>query len=363
MTRPPPLPIVRAATSLRSRLQSLTRRMVPPEVGLLELASGFTATHATYAAAKLGIADVLASGPRSAAEVAAETGSHPDATYRLLRACADLGLFREEPEQHFSLTALGNGLRSGTRDSMRPVVLMLGDPSYQAPWGQLAQTVETGEPSALRVLGMPMWDYLDHDGAFAATFNDAMTRLTTLDWPAVEAAYDFTRFTTIVDVGGGHGQLLALMLQAAPAAKGVLLERDGLMGAAEGHLRDAGVLSRCRLEPGSFFETAPSDGDLYVLRRVIHDFDDEQAEAILSSIHRHMPSGATLLLLESVVPSAGTPHFAKTLDLDMMLFVGGRERTAQEYTTLLDRARLRVTRIIPTISTISLVESVPGRGS
>jgi hypothetical protein len=360
MTRLPPARVARAATAVRTALQSLTRRMVPPEIGLLELASGFMATHALYAAAKLGIADVLANGPLSAEDVAAEVGSNLDATHRLLRACATFGVFREVADGRFGLTPLANGLRSGTRDSMLPVILMLGDPRYQGPWGQLAGTVETGTPAAEVVFGKPMWEYLDDDTEFAATFNSAMTRLSALDWPAVEAAYDFTKFSTIVDIGGGHGQLLALMLDAAPSAKGVLLERKALIGEAEDHLREAGVLPRCRVEAGSFFETAPSDGDLYVMRRVIHDFDDEQAIAILANVRRHMPTGSTLLLLESVVPPGNTPHFAKALDLDMMIFVGGRERTDREFATLLDRAGFRLARVIPTISTISLVEAVAG---
>ena len=360
MTRLPPARVVRAATAVRTTLQTLTRRMVPPEIGLLELASGFTATHALYAAAKLGIADVLANGPLSADDVAAEVGSNPDTTHRLLRACAAFGVFREGPDGRFGLTPLANGLRSGTRDSMLPVILMLGDPRYQRTWGQLPHTVETGMPGAEEALGKPMWDYLDHHPDFAATFNDAMTRLTALDWPAVEAAYDFTKFSTIIDIGGGHGQLLALMLDAAPSAKGVLLEREVIVGDAEDHLREAGVLPRCRIDAGSFFETAPRDGDLYVMRRVVHDFDDEQAAAILANVHRHMPTGSILLLLESVVPPGNTPHFAKLLDLDMMIFVGGRERTEQEFATLLGRAGFRLTRVIPTISTISLIEAVPG---
>jgi len=360
MTRLPPVRVVRAATGVRSALQGLTRRMVPPEVGVLELASGFMATHAVYAAAKLGLADVLADGPLPADEVAVEVGSSPDATFRLLRACASFGVFREGPDGRFGLTPLANALRSGTPASMRPVILMVGDPRYQLAWSGLARTVTTGTPGAAEALGEPMWDYLDRDPEFAATFNDAMSRLAALDWPTVDAAYDFTGFSTIVDIGGGHGQLLARMLVAAPAATGVLQEREALVADAEDHLREAGVLDRCRIEAGSFFDTAPPDGDLYVLRRVVHDFDDDQAAALLDNVRRHMPVGATLLLMESVVPPGNTPHFAKALDLDMMLFVGGRERTEQQFATLLDRAGFRLRRIVPTISTISLVEAVQG---
>jgi SAM-dependent methyltransferase len=358
MTRLPPVRVVRAATSVRTAIQGLTRRMVPPEVAVLELTSGFMATQAVYAAAKLGIADTLAGGALSAKDVAASLGTSPDATHRLMRACVPLGLFRQAADR-FELTPLGRTILADTPDSMRPVVLMIGDPRYQAVWGALPDSVVSGEPVAESVHGVPMWDLLDRDAEFAAIFNDAMTRLTALDWPTVEAAYDFTPHGTIVDIGGGHGQLLALMLGAAPAADGVLLERESLVAEAEAHLREAGVLPRCRLEAGSFFDTAPDDGDLYVLRRVVHDFDDDQAVALLSMVRSHMPAGATLLLMESVVPPGGEPHFAKSLDLDMLVFVGGRERTEEEYAALLGRAGFRMTRVVPTISTISLVEARP----
>lgn len=361
MTRVPPTRVVQVATGLRTRLQKLVQRMVPPEIGLLELASGFMATQAVYAAARLGIADVLANGPRSATDIAAEVGSDPDATHRLLRACATFGVFTEAPDGRFGLTPLANALRSGTPDSIRPVILMLGDPRYQGPWGRLAETIETGAPAAEMLFGKPMWDYLDDDREFAATFNDAMTRLSALDWPTVAAAYDFTGFSTIVDIGGGHGEFLARMLHESPAAKGVLFELPGLIEGAEEHLRQAGVLARCRIEAGSIFETAPTDGDITVLRRVVHDFDDEQAVAILSTIRRHLSNDAILLLVECIVPPGNAPHLAKLLDLDMMVFVGGRERTARQFETLLDRAGFEITRIIPTISTVSLIEAVPRR--
>jgi hypothetical protein len=359
MTRLPPARVARAATRLRTGLQALTRRMVPPEVGVLELTSGFMATHAVYAAARLGVADALAGGARSAKDVAVELGTSTDATYRLLRACAALGLFREDGDGRFSLTPAGATLRSDSPGSLRSVVLMIGDPRYQSVWTQLAESVASGTPRAEAVHGVSLWQLLDRDPDYAETFNDAMTRLTSLDWPTVAAAYDFTPYRTIVDIGGGHGQLLALMLGAAPAANGVLVERESVLTAAEKRLREAGVLPRTRLEAGSFFDTAPDDGDLYVLRRVVHDFDDDEAVTLLANLRRHMPADATLLLIESVVPPGNKPHLAKSLDLDMLLFVGGRERTETEYAALLDRAGFRMTRIVPTISTISLVEARP----
>jgi len=358
MTRLPPVRVARAATTVRTAVQGLTRRMVPPPVGVLELVSGLIEANTLYAVAKLGVADALAGGPRTAADVAADLGTHPDATYRLMRAAAGHGLLHQDGDR-FALTALGCPLRSDAPDSMRAVVLMIGDPRYQSVWARLPESVTTGTAQAEAVHGVSMWDLLDRDPDYAATFHEAMTRLTVLDWPTIAAAYDFTAFRRIVDVGGGHGRLLASMLGAAPAAEGVLFELESLLPAAEQLLREAGVLTRCRLEGGSFYDRVPDDGDLYVMRRVVHDLDDEQALALLATVRRDMPAGATLLLLESVVPPGSGPDFAKTLDLDMLLFTGGRERTEQEHAALLGRAGLEMTRVVPTISTISLVEARP----
>lgn len=361
MAAVPSTRVVQVAAGLRIRLQRLLRRMVPPEVAVLELSSGFMATQAIYASARLGIPDMLATGPRLATDLAAESGSNADAVYRLLRACATFGVFTEDAEGRFGLTPLADALRSDTANSMRPVVLMLGHPRYQEAWGSLTDTIKAGRPGAERLWDASLWEMLEHDPDFATVFHDAMGRLTALDWPALAAVYDFSPFSTIVDIGGGYGQLLALMLQASPAATGVLFERPGLRGAAEEHLRRVGVLSRCRVETGSFLESAPTGGDLTVMRRVIHDYDDEQAVAILSNVRQRLHPGATLLLLEGVVPPGNMPSFEKLLDLDMMLFVGGRERTEAQFRALLDRAGFRLARIIPTISTISIIEAVPGR--
>ncbi|MFC7726446.1 methyltransferase [Nocardioides sp. GCM10028917] len=358
MTRLPPVRVARAASAARTAVLGLTRRMVPPPVGVLELVSGLIEANTVYAVAKLGVADALAGGPRTAADVAGELGTNPDATFRLLRAAAGYGLLRQDGDR-FELAALGRPLLSDAPDSMRAVVLMIGDPRYQSVWHRLPESVTTGEAQAEAVHGVSMWGLLERDPDYAATFNEAMSRLTALDWPTVAAAYDFTPFRRIVDIGGGHGQLLASMLGAAPAAEGVLLEQESLLPDARERLREAGVLSRCRLEGGSFFDRVPDDGDLYVLRRVVHDFDDDRALALLTTLRRDMPDGATLVLLESVVHPGGGPDFAKILDLDMLLLAGGRERTEGEYAALLGRSGFEMTRVVPTISPISLLEARP----
>lgn len=261
MSRVPPVGVARAATGVRIAIQGLARRMAPPEIGVLELSAAFMASQVVYAVARLGIADALAAGARTAEEVAGELGTDPDATFRLLRAGEPYGIVRHAGDR-FDLSAVGRTLVSRSPDSMRSVILMIGDPRYQAVWNELPSAVATGEPQAQAVHGVSMWDLVERDPAFGSVFNEAMGRLTALDWPTVAAVYDFTPFGSIVDVGGGHGQLLALMLDAAPAADGVLLEQPSLIGPAEKHLGEAGVLDRCRLVGGSFFETAPDDGDL-----------------------------------------------------------------------------------------------------
>ncbi|GGK60300.1 methyltransferase [Ornithinimicrobium pekingense] len=361
MTRLPPTRLLQAAAAARTGLQRLTGRMVPPEVALLELTTGFIATRTVYAAAEVGLADALASGPRTSADLATDLGTDPDATHRLLRACAAWGVFRQRRDGRFELTPAADRLRAGTPGSMREVVRMLGHPAYQRVWGELAGSVRTGEAGAERALGSSMWDYLEQDRGFGETFDAAMTRLSALDWPMVEAVYDFSRFRVIADVGGGHGQLLALMLGAAPEARGILLEQASMTAGAQELLAREGVLERCEVRAGSFFETAPDDADLYVLRRVLHDHDDERAAAVLTTLRGHMPPGATLLVMEGVVPAGNGPHLSKALDLDMLVFVGGRERTEAQWHALLTSTGFEPPRIVPTLSSVSLVESTPRR--
>ena len=355
----PPARIVHAANFVRNKLHNLSRRMAPAPVQVLEIAGGFIDSQVVYASTKLGIPDSLASGPRTAADLAKDVDANPDAVHRLLRAAATIGLFSLDSGGRFGLTSLSETLRSDAEPSMRPVVLMLGDPSYWGPWAELTYSVRTGKQGAEKVFGKPMWEYMADNAEFDAVFNNAMTALTTLDWPTVAAVYDFTPFDTIVDIGGGHGQLLKLILDSAPDSTGILFEQESVIEQAAEFLGECGSLPRCTLECGSFFDTVPLGADLYVMRRVIHDWDDEDAIAILSTIRRSIPDHGTLLIIESVVPQDNSPHFAKMLDLDMLIFAGGRERNEAQFRALLNRGGFEVSRVIPTISTLSLIEAKP----
>ena len=332
--------------------------MVPPPVGVLELVSGLIEANTVYAVARLGVADALAGGPRTARDVAAELGTNPDATYRLLRAAAGHGLLRHDGDR-FALAALGRPLLSDAPDSMRAVVLMIGDPRYQSVWSRLPESVTTGEAQAEAVHGVPC------GSCWTATPTTPPPSTRRCRGSPRSTGRPSRRRTTSPRSGGsstsaaGTASSSRSMLGAAPAAEGVLLEQESLLPDAEERLREAGVLSRCRPRGRVLLRPRADDGDLYVLRRVVHDFDDDQALALLDVLRRDMPGGATLLLLESVVPPGGEPDFAKTLDLDMLLFVGGRERTEREYADLLGRAGFELTRVVPTISPISLVEARP----
>ncbi len=242
---------------------------------------------------------------------------------------------------------------------MRAVVLMIGDPRYQSVWHRLPESVTTGEAQAEAVHGVSMWEparprprlrrHLQRGDVAAHRSRLAHGRCSVRlhPLPADRRCRRRARPAARLDA------------RRRPGRRGVLLEQESLLRDAEERLREAGVLARCRLEGGSFFDQVPRDGDLYVLRRVLHDFDDDQALAVLDTVRRDMPDDATLLLMESVVPPGGGPDFAKNLDLDMLLFVGGRERTEEEYAALLGRAGFALTRVVPTISPISLVEARP----
>ncbi|MGB3484647.1 MAG: methyltransferase [Mycobacterium sp.] len=333
--------------------------MVPPPVGILDAAMGGVATAQTiYAAARLGIADVLSDGPLTAEVIAARVGADPAATHRLLRALAMQSIFVHRTDGTFELTATAQTLRSDTPMSVRPLLLLLSHPLYWEHWGRLTDSVRTGRSSIETSYGMTLFECLGHEPEVAKVFNDAMSCTSSLVIPPILAAYDFSRARSIVDVGGGNGRLLSAILKAAPEARGVLFDIPSTEAKSREHLVAAGVGHRSDVEVGSFFDTVPPSGDLYVLKHIIHDWDDDHARMILGRIRETMAPTATLLLIEAVLPSNNKPHLSKFLDLDMLIFAGGHERTRPQYDTLLDTAGFRVNRAIPTASHLSIIEAV-----
>jgi len=331
----------------------------PPGAVLAQLIAGNRLQQAVYVAAKLGIADLLADGPRTTADLAQAAGAHGPSLYRLLRALASLGIFAEEEDGRFSLTPLAALLQSGVPGSLRTMALFSGDITYQA-FGALQHSVRTGESGFRHVYGVGLFEYLEAHPDLGAVFDEFMTRQTAPAAPAVVAAYDFAGVDTLVDVGGGHGELLAAVLAAHPEMRGVLFDQPHVVAGARGRLESAGVADRCQVVGGDLFAAVPSGGDAYVLKGVVHGWDDAQAAAMLQNCRRAMAAGGKLLLVDFVVPPGNAPFPGKLLDVWMLVASeGGRERTAAEFGALLQAAGFQQTRIIPTAAQLSVIEAIP----
>ncbi len=325
---------------------------------MIELILGTWVPQAVQTAAALNIADALALGPLRLEELSDRVGADPDALSRLMRALISRGIFRQHRDGRYGLTPLAETLRSDAPVSMTPAALFYGSQKHREHWSLLVESVKTGKPSVPLLRGKGFFDYLDDDPEFAKLFNDAMTSIAELADAFVIAAYDFSPYSTIVDVGGGHGRLLAGILAATPTARGVLYDLPQVVAGAPAVMQKRGVEARVRIEGGSFFDSVPAGGDVYVMKHVVHDWPDEQAIEILRRVRAAADSSnATVLLVETVIPTHDRDFIGKWADLEMLLSVPGRERTAEEYRTLLQQAGMRMTRVVQTASPLSVVEA------
>jgi hypothetical protein len=323
------------------------------------MVGGYRATQMVYVAAKLGIADLLVAGPRNVQELALATGAHAPSLYRLLRTLSSLGVFAEDASERFTLTPLAELIRSDTRDSLRPFVLSYGEPWWWKSWGNLLHSVQTGETAFDYLHGMGFFEFLEQDPEAAKIFNANMTAMTGPEAQGIVAAYDFAGIETLVDIGGGHGELLTNILRAHPGMRGVLFDQPGVIEGARDHLEQL-IAGRCELVAGSFFESIPDTGDAYILKDIIHDWDDERALHILRNCHSAMAGRARLLLIERVIPPGNEVAVGKMVDINMLVLTGGSERTEEEYRRLLEAAGFELIRIVPTRSGTSVIESLPG---
>ncbi|OBF15675.1 methyltransferase [Mycobacterium sp. ACS4331] len=358
-TKAPPAALIAGVNRLRGALDRLHKAAAPSHIAMLELGLGSWFTAALYATVKLRIADVLADGPRTADDIAARVGTHPEATYRLLRTLASRNVLKLHRDGRFSLTRLGQTLRSDAPESMAPMIEFVGSPRHWEHWGELVHSVKTGGTSVEKLRGIGVFDYLDTDAEFAAIFNNAMTGGSRAVLQNAVPAYDFSGCRRIVDVGGGHGGLLAAVLTRAPQASGVLFDRPSVVAGAADVLEPAGVATRCQTHGGSFFESVPAGGDTYLLKAIIHDWDDEQSVAILRNVRTAIADGGRVLLWEMVLPDGAPNNIGFLIDLEMLVSAGGRERTEAQYRKLLADAGFRLTRVVPTASPLSIIEAVP----
>jgi orsellinic acid C2-O-methyltransferase len=329
---------------------------------LQQLVFGFFPSQVLYVAARLRIPDLVAGAPKSREQLADETATHAPSLYRLLRALAYLGILEETEPGRFGLTDLGQLLRSDVPDSMWATTqLFCGEGVWQA-WGDLMAAVQTGKPGFERGIGSEPFTHFADEPEASANFNRAMSEGTRREAPGVIESYDFSQFHTLVDVGGGDGTLLAAILAATPSLEGVLFDIESGLAEANARLVEAGVGDRCRVVAGDFFESVPERADAYIMKSVIHDWDDERCVKILENCRQAMGAGGKVLILEPLLPPTVKPSFALLgvvmSDLNMLVNTGGRERTEDEFASLLRSAGLELTGVsrVPKPSTMSVIE-------
>jgi len=353
----PPPKLVRLVERARHYLLRVHQRTVPPHAAMMEMIMNAWTAQAITAAVDLGIADALADGPLRVEELASRVNADPDALRRLLRALIGRGVFRQRRDGRYELNPLADTLRSSAPLSAAGLARMVGSRQHREHWSYLADAIRTGEAVIPAVNGTDAFDYLSREPELAEAFNRAMAETTEMTVASLMAAYSFDPYPTVVDVGGGVGQLLAAILAAAPTARGILYDLHHAVIEAQPLLRQHGIADRVRVVEGSFFDNVPAGADIYVLKNVIHDWPDDQAVEILRNVHAAAKIGTMILLIEFVIPLHKREYIGHWTDLEMLLTQAGRDRTAAEYRALLERAGFRVTRVVPTASPLSLVEA------
>jgi hypothetical protein len=312
-----------------------------------------------YVAAELGLPDLLAARPQNIAELAATTGCNPASLYRVMRALAEIGVFTEDEEgRRFSSAPLGAVLQSHVPGSMRGLVRMMGSDWHWRTWEGILASVRTGKPAIDIVYGSSFYDFLAAHPSEAQIFDQAMTSLSSVENAAISRTVEIDGPATVVDVGGGHGHLLAALLDSRPEARGILFDLPTVIDGARAAIRDRGLADRCELIGGDFFVSIPSGGSVYLVKFVLHNWNDEHAVAILGRCREAMKPGARLLLVEQVVPRGNEPSPTKVLDLQMMAFLEGRERTVEEFRALLARTGFALQRVVPTGTIAYIIEAV-----
>lgn len=327
---------------------------------LLQARNDLVVHQALCAAARLGVADLLERGLCTVAELARELAVHEGALYRLMRALASRGVFEETAPGSFRNTELSHLLRTGVPGSLRPSFLYWGTELYYRSFGEMLYSIRTGEPAREKLTGMSGWEYMRQNPELARIFDDAMTSLSELASPALAAAYDFGAWGSVMDVGGGNGILLSHVLRAYEGLRGVLADQPHVLERARQRGFLGGELAaRVRMQPCDFFRGIPEGCRAYLMKSVIHDWDDERARAILGNCRQAVPTDGALLLVEHVLPAGNLPSAGKFVDLVMLVMTGGRERTVEEYRDLLAGSGFRLNQVIPTAAEFAIIEAIP----
>jgi O-methyltransferase domain/Dimerisation domain len=329
----------------------------PRQEVLMHMVAGFWMSRAICLAAKLGLADLVKDGPKSSAELAQATSTHAPSLYRLLRMLASVGIFAEDDKANFSITPLAECIIDAP-GSQRAAAMMFGEVHYRC-WGELEYSVRTGKTAFEHIHGEPIFEFLSKNPDQAKIFDGAMAGVHAPEARAMVDAYDFSDVGTLVELGGGNGSAMTVILKRHPSLRAILYDLPGVIGRSKDNIAKAGLADRCQTIGGSFFDAVPPGGDAYLMRHVIHDWNDEQAVTILRNCRKGLAAGARLLVVENVVPAGNEPSFTKQLDVNMMVVLGGKERTEVEYRALYEAAGFRLTRVVPTAMNISVVEGKP----
>jgi hypothetical protein len=330
---------------------------MPPHVRLIDMSTAASVSMIVHAAAKFGLADHLANGPMTAEALAGPTGTHAPSLYRLMRTLSGLGILSEDSAHRFSLTPLGEALKSDAPGAARATILTMAGEQLWLTMQMFPYAVETGRSGWEKATGLSFFDWLERHPAEASRFSEAMRGFHGNEPPAVAEAYDFRPFATIVDVGGATGHMLTTLLGSYTEPRGVLFDLPHCEQNARALIASRALTDRITLKVGSFFESVPEGGDAYLLSHVIHDWNEDQCLEILGNCRRAMRSGGRLLLVETVLPPGNVMHPGKILDMIMLAGLGGQERTEAEYRALLDKAGFQLTRVVPTKSAVSVIEA------
>ena len=330
---------------------------IPARQQMYEKITSYWVTQLMGAAAHLGVADHLESGPLPVSELATRVGAHREALYRALRACAAKGVFTEQPDQVFANNALSQTLRANVPGSLRDLAIAQSGPGHWRPWGLLSQAIKTGKSTATEALGQDIWHWYRSHPEESAAFTGAMDNLAAQVAGEVTRAIDFSGVERVVDVGGANGTLVSAVLRAFPNTRGVLFDLAHVVEPVKKTLAALGLAERCEAVAGDFFEAVPR-GDVMLLKQILHDWNDEQCSVLLRNCAESLPRGGRVLVVEMILSEDGRPCSAHLTDVNMLVLLPGKERTATEYGALFAGAGLELARIHPTDSPFSIVEGV-----
>jgi SAM-dependent methyltransferase len=334
-----------------------TREELAAGAAVMQMVSGIHISRAVSVVAALGVADLLAGGPMTAAQLAEATQTHEPSLYRVLRLLVSLGVLTEDGRRSFGLTILGHRLRTDAPASMRSMAI-LNDATGLRPFEPIMEIVKTGKHGMEIAYGMEPFEFLAAHPDIARKFQAAMSERTAAFASSVAAGYDFSPLRVVADIGGGRGTLLAAVLRTHGQLRGILFERPSVAAAATEVLEAVGVADRCEIVPGDFFQGVPDGADAYLLANVLHDWDDEDSVRILGSCRRAMASGGRVLIIERMIPEDLADAVPALLsDMNMLIVTGGRERTNAEYARLLSEAGLTLGRVLPVVPPYGVIEA------